>query len=293
MQEGIIIKGIGGFYYVETANDNVIECKARGKFRKENISPIVGDKVKIELLDDEHGVIVEINPRKNQLIRPVVANVDQAIVVFSLKNPDLSFTLLDKLLLFIEHHGVEAIICLNKTDLDEKNNFAKVKEIYERIGYKVIKTNGRTGEGIDTLKELLKNKISVFAGPSGVGKSTIFNKVQNKVKMETSETSKKIGRGRHTTRHAELIEIEKNTFVVDTPGFSSIDLGFLDPDELQYTFKEFRDYFGKCKFSSCIHNKEIGCSIKHAVNTGLISSERYNAYVEILKELNENRRTRK
>lgn len=290
MVEGVIVKGIAGFYYVEDNDGNVFECKARGKFKKDKLSPIVGDKVYIELLDDMHGVINEIKPRKNQLIRPSVANIDQAILVFAIKKPDLNYVLLDKLLIFIEHHGIDALICINKSDLDEENEIDKIKHIYNGIGYDVIKTNGKTGEGIEALKEKTKDKISVFAGPSGVGKSTIFNRIQSKVVMETGDISKKIERGKHTTRHAELIEIDKGSFIVDTPGFSSLDLNFIEVQELQYSFREFTDYIGECKYSSCLHWKENGCKVKQMVDKGRITQERYNTYIAILQELQENRR---
>lgn len=292
MQEGIIIRGIAGFYYVENYEGKVFECKARGKFRREGMSPIVGDRVVIQLTDEYHGVINEIIPRRSQLIRPLIANIDQAIVVFSLKKPDINFTLLDKLLIEIEHYGLEAIICLNKSDLDKDDAYKIASSIYEKIGYKVIKTNGILKEGICELKNVLNDKISVFTGPSGVGKSTIFNNLQDKVIMATGGISKKVDRGKHTTRHAELIEISRNTYIVDTPGFSTVDLNFIKPGELQYAFREFEDFLGQCKFSSCMHNKEKQCCIKEAVSKGIISVERYNAYIEILQELQENRRMR-
>lgn len=292
MQEGIIIRGIAGFYYVENYEGKVFECKARGKFRREGMSPIVGDRVVIQLTDEYHGVINEIIPRRSQLIRPLIANIDQAIVVFSLKKPDINFTLLDKLLIEIEHYGLEAIICLNKSDLDKDDAYKIASTIYEKIGYKVIKTNGILKEGICELKNVLNDKISVFTGPSGVGKSTIFNNLQDKVIMATGGISKKVDRGKHTTRHAELIEISRNTYIVDTPGFSTVDLNFIKPEELQYAFREFEDFLGQCKFSSCMHNKEKQCCIKEAVSKGIISVERYNAYIEILQELQENRRMR-
>jgi ribosome biogenesis GTPase len=289
MEEGVIVKGIAGFYYVENHYGNIFECKARGKFRNEKLSPIVGDKVFIELLDDKHGVINEIQPRKNQLIRPLVANIDQAILVFAIKNPDLNFILLDKLLIFIEHHGIDALICINKSDLADANEIEKIKQSYESIGYDLIKTNGKTGEGIELLKENIKDKISVFAGPSGVGKSTIFNRIQSKVVMETGDISEKIGRGKHTTRHSELIEITQDTFIVDTPGFSSLDLSFIGVEELQYSFREFVSYLGECKYSTCLHSKESGCKVKEMVEKGKITRSRYNTYLEILKELQESR----
>lgn len=293
MQEGIVIKGISGFYYVKTKDDKIIECKARGKFRKEKISPIVGDKVVIDLIDETHGVIDEIMDRSSELIRPLIANVDQVIVVFALRKPDISFTLLDELLIMIEHNNLNSIICLNKSDLDDGEVFERVKKIYGAIGYRVVKTNAKSGEGMDELKDILKGKISVFAGPSGVGKSTMFNKIQTKVEMETGDVSRKISRGRHTTRHAELIEIEKDTYIADTPGFSSVDLNFMEPLELQYNFKEFNDYIGECRFTSCLHHKEKDCKVKEMVEKKVIPAERYEAYCDILEEIQEEHRRKK
>lgn len=287
MNQGVIVKGIAGFYYVRIESGEVIECKARGKFRKEKISPLVGDKVSISMIDAEHGAIEEIHERKSLLIRPNVANVDQAIVVFALKNPDFNYTFLNKILIAIEHYQIDIIICLNKSDLDT-GEFESIKNIYEAVGYDVLKINAINGEGTEELKEKLQGKISVFAGPSGVGKSTISNGIQEDVVMETGGLSKKISRGKHTTRHAQLIDISKNTYIVDTPGFSSIDLSFIKPNELQYVFKEFKT--GECKFSSCLHHKEIDCRIKEDLENGIISSGRYEAYVNILEELQSNKR---
>lgn len=287
MNQGVIIKGIAGFYYVKIASGEVIECKARGKFRKSKLTPLVGDKVSINMIDSTHGSIEEIHERKSLLIRPNVSNVDQAIVVFALKDPDVNYTFLNKILLAIEHYGIDAVICLNKADLD-KGEFQKLEKIYGKIGYDILKVNALTGEGLEVLGEKLKGKISVFAGPSGVGKSTISNNFQEDVVMETGGLSSKISRGKHTTRHAQLIEIDKDTYIVDTPGFSSIDLSFIEPNELQYVFKEFET--GQCKFASCLHHKEIGCKVKEDLENGIIPSERYEAYINILEELKDNRR---
>jgi ribosome biogenesis GTPase len=294
-KDGLIVKGIAGFYYVELKDGNLIECKARGRFRKENMTPIVGDRVSIILEDNKAvGVIDEIQPRKSQLVRPMVSNVDQAFIVFALKKPDINLQLLDKLLILAEHHSLSAIICLNKSDLDTTDIYDTISQEYSKIGYKVLRTNGHTGEGIDIVKQYAKDKISVFVGPSGVGKSTIFNLIQNKVKMETGEVSSKVDRGKHTTRHAELIEIFPNSFIVDTPGFSSMDISFVDPVDLQYAFKDFQAHLNKCKYTSCLHNKESDCRIKEEVEKGNISETRYNTYITLLTELlADNRRNRK
>lgn len=287
MNQGVIVKGIAGFYYVKVDSGEIIECKARGKFRKTKTTPLVGDGVSISMIDDIHGAIEEIHERKSLLIRPNVANVDQAIVVFALKNPDVNFTFLNKILIAIEHYKIDIVICLNKADLDT-GEFKKIKEIYKNVGYDVLKINAINGEGIEELKEKLKGKISVFAGPSGVGKSTISNGIQKDVVMETGGLSKKISRGKHTTRHAQLIDISNDTYIVDTPGFSSIDLSFIKPSELQYVFKEFKT--GECKFSSCLHHKEIGCRVKEDLENRVISRDRYEAYINILEELDKNKR---
>ncbi|SEF67736.1 ribosome biogenesis GTPase [Caloramator fervidus] len=291
MQEGIIVKGIAGFYYVELPDGQTIECRARGKFRKDNIVPLVGDKVVIEVIGSGQGFIKEIKERKSQLIRPPVANVDQVVVVFALKEPDISFTLLDRLLVHVEENNLDCILCFNKSDLDNDGIFEKVNKIYSQAGYKVIKTNALNKEGIDELKDFLKGKISVFAGPSGVGKSTLFNCLQDKVVMQTGSVSEKIGRGRHTTRHAQLIRISDETYLVDTPGFSVLDLSFIEPHKLQFDFREFRDYLTECKFSSCLHVKEKGCAVIQNVELGNISRSRYENYLEFLNEIFEARRT--
>jgi ribosome biogenesis GTPase len=287
MKEGIITRGIAGFYYVRLDDKTIVECKARGKFRKENISPVVGDRVLITLIDDSHGVIDEIKERKNLLRRPQVANIDQAIVVFSHKKPDINFSLLDRLLIMIEHYNIEAVICLNKSDFDD-GIFKRIAGIYGKIGYKVFQTNGLTGEGLEDVKSIIKGKISVFSGPSGVGKSTISNYMQNQVLMQTGDISRKVDRGKHTTRHAELIEVEEETFIVDTPGFSSIDLSFMQVTDLQHAFKEFSEFIDDCRFKSCLHYKEQDCAVKEAVEKNMISPERYDAYIEILQEMQKN-----
>lgn len=290
MFEGIITKGISGFYYVEIKDKRIIECKARGKFRQQKITPVVGDRVLVDVMENEKGVICEIKERKNLLFRPVVSNIDQAIVVFAVKKPDLNYNLIDKLLVIIEHYDIDAVICLNKSDLDEEGLMDKVTKTYTNAGYKVINTNAKTGMGMDEIKRQLEGKVTVFSGPSGVGKSTISNYVQDNVNMETGTISEKIQRGKNTTRHAELIEVKDGTYIVDTPGFSSIDTSFIEEEELEYDFREFREYLGLCKFQSCRHNKESNCAIKKAVEEGKISSDRYKSYISILDEIRSRRK---
>jgi ribosome biogenesis GTPase len=292
MTDGIIIKGISGFYYVEIENKRVIECKARGRFRKSNLTPVVGDRVKINLIDDSHGYIDEIYERKSLLRRPQVANIDQAMVVFALKKPDINFMLLNKLLAIIEYNKIDVVLCMSKSDLDDDDIYEKIQKVYGKV-YKLIKINGSTLEGIEEIKLALKNRVSVFTGPSGVGKSTIINKMQDKIIMQTGEVSEKLQRGKHTTRHAELIEVDDDTFIVDTPGFSSIDTDFMEPEELQYYFREFNEIDEACSFTSCLHYKEKGCGIKNAVDMGIIARERYDAYINILIELMKNRKVKR
>lgn len=284
-KKGIILKGIAGFYYVELEDQRRIECKARGRFRKDKMTPVVGDRVLIEEGEQEKGFILEILPRVSLLARPAVANVDQAFIVFALKRPEINYMLLDKLLILTEHHQMRAVLCINKADLGDEGEFLEIQRKYSRIGYDVIQTNGKDENGADTLAVYLKDRISVFVGPSGVGKSTLFNKLQHKVSMETGELSEKVDRGKHTTRHAELIETEPGSYLVDTPGFSSFSIDFMPPEELQYAFREFGDLLHSCKYTSCLHDKETGCRIKQEVESGSIDRTRYETYIGLLNEL--------
>jgi len=287
MVEGIIIKGIAGFYYVRTAG-GVYECKARGIFKKRKITPLVGDKVKINILSEEpkEGWIEEIEERNVELFRPAVANVDQAVVVFALKSPDPHLNLLDKILLLGEYAGLDLTICFNKADLLKGDEvFERYKSIYELAGYNVVMTSTKSGEGIETVRELLKDKISVFAGPSGVGKSSMLNVIQPGLELKTGEISKKIQRGKHTTRHTELIELEFGGWVVDTPGFTSLDLAFIGMDELADLFQEFREFQGYCRFNDCMHINEPDCAVKAAIEEGHIHQNRYDSYLYFYKNM--------
>ena len=253
---GIIFKGIGGFYYVQ--HDGVMfECKARGKFKNDNVLPMVGDYVTISVYDAEKrlGVIEEIHERKNAMLRPVVANVDQAIVVFSIKNPLPNVTLLDKMLVLAENSGLEIVICFNKSDLDATLDFDYYKDIYEAAGYKVVKTCAITKEGVDDLLVLLKDKINVFSGPSGVGKSSLLNAIEDYA-VETGTLSEKIQRGKHTTRHSELFELRTGGIIVDTPGFTSLSVSEIDPDNLSAYFPEFREPMKLCRFDNCLQDRK-------------------------------------
>ncbi len=292
MVEGIIIKGISGFYYVNTEH-GVYECKARGIFKKNKITPLVGDKVSINILseDPKEGWVEEIAERNVELFRPAVANVDQAIVVFALKSPDPHLNLLDKILLLGEYAGLDLTICFNKADLIEGDTaFEKYKAIYELAGYNVVMTSTKTGEGIGAIRDILKDKITVFAGPSGVGKSSMLNVIQPGLELKTGEVSVKIKRGKHTTRHTELIELNFGGWVVDTPGFTSLDLDFVLMEELADLFQEFREFQGYCRFNDCMHMDEPDCAVKEAVQTGHIHKNRYDSYVYFYKSLMDNRR---
>ena len=290
MLEGIITKGIGGFYYVKVGKITY-ECRARGLFRKQNIKPQVGDRVLIRA--DEHdktGYVEEIFDRTTELIRPAVSNVNQAIIVFAIRNPDPNLWLLDRFLLLASSQNLDVVICLNKIDIASQEEIDEIYDIYDNIGYKIINTSAEDDKGIDDLKEILKDKITVFAGPSGVGKSTLLNAVQPNLGLETGDISRKTSRGKHTTRHSELIELDLGGFVLDTPGFSSLDLTFLTDDELEEHFPEIHKAGQGCRFKGCKHLKEPGCKVKEGVEDGSISKSRYDNYVMFLEELVKNSR---
>ena len=291
MLEGVIIKGIGGFYYVKTRED-IYECRARGIFREENITPLIGDKVLIRLSEEDNtGYIEKIFDRKSQLIRPPVANITQAIIVMSIKKPNINCWLLDRFLVMAEHENLNVKICLNKIDLGNEKEINTVNSIYSKAGYNIIKTSTKTNEGILELKNILKDNITVFAGPSGVGKSSLLNKIDPRLDLITGEVSKKTTRGKHTTRHVELIDLDSNSFVLDTPGFSSLNLDFIESEiELSKYFREIKEFRDKCKFISCLHYKEPGCEVKRQVEEGNISNIRYENYLHFLEEIKNIRR---
>jgi len=287
MPEGTIIKGIGGFYYVKT-DSGIVECRARGKFRKSTDTPLVGDNVIIQLSENDHtkGSIEKILPRTIQLVRPAVANVNQLLVVFALHSPEPNLLLADKFLVAAESKGLDVVLCINKIDLDEdRNRFKELYNIYKIAGYKVIGTSCKTMEGIEELREALRNKITAFAGPSGVGKSSLLNAIDQRFSLQTGEISKKIERGRHTTRHVELLELDGGGFVVDTPGFSTFELMDISASKLQYYFREFEPYIPYCRFSSCSHTSEPGCAVIEALNNGAICTSRYENYIQFYNQL--------
>lgn len=290
MVKGIIIKGISGLYYVKSKN-KLYKCKARGLFRKQKIKPLVGDKVYIDIDDsDDTGYIMEIENRENKLIRPPVANVNQAIIVFSVKDPEPNLWLLDRFLLLAERENLESVICFNKIDLVDKEYINFLNKIYNKAGYEVLNTSTKNNNGILKAKEVLKNKISVFAGPSGVGKSSLLNSIQPNLSLKTGDISEKTKRGKHTTRSTELLELDFGGWVVDTPGFSSLKIDYLNKDNLYLYFKEIRKYSDDCKFNDCKHDKEPGCKVKEALKNNEISKERYENYLKFLKEIQSLRR---
>lgn len=289
---GKIMKGIAGFYYVGVVESGVYECKAKGIFRKDKIKPLVGDDVEIEVLNEEEklGNIVKILPRRSELIRPAVANIDQALVIFAAREPKPNLSLLDRFLVIMEKQDVPVIICFNKQDLCDEEEVGRLKEIYEACGYSVVLASAKQGEGIEEIKSRLRGKTTTVAGPSGVGKSSLTNLLQNEVQMETGEISKKLGRGRHTTRHSQIIQIEEDTWLYDTPGFTSFYVEEIEKEELRFYFREFSKYEGTCRFQGCTHTHEPGCMVKNALEEGKISKERYENYLELYGELKEKRR---
>lgn len=284
MQSGVVIKALNSYYYVQN-NEKVVVCKIRGRFKKERFSLCVGDQVEYILLDDGKGVIENILPRHSLLKRPLVANVDQVIITFAAKSPDINPVLLDRFLVLAEHSSLKVLICINKCDLADGEYLTSLVRLYTDIGYDVLQVSAKHHIGIDTLKTALSNKVSVFAGPSGVGKSTLLNALDSKLNLITGCISDKIRRGKHTTRVAELLPFCEGGFVVDTPGFSFTEFSYIDKFELGYYFPEFEQSRDSCKFNTCLHEKEPQCGIKAAVDAGIITEARYNSYVTILSEI--------
>lgn len=292
MINGKIIKGIGGFYYVDTEK-GLYECRARGIFRKNKITPLVGDRVSISVVDKENkkGVVEEIEKRDTELVRPPIANVDKALIVFAIKNPAPNLSLLDRFIVLAEKENLEIVIVFTKVDLDADGELLEeLKSIYEVSGYKVIPVSNKLKLNIDKIKEELKENTVVFAGPSGVGKSSLLNEVDKNFELKTGEVSDKIKRGKHTTRHAELLKLECGGMVADTPGFSSLTLDDIDESELKEYFIEF-DKYDECRFGSrCIHENEPSCAVKEAVENGDISKKRYESYIQLLNEIRSGKR---
>lgn len=286
MKEGVITKGVGGFYDVLVDGD-IIRCRARGIFRKDNIIPMIGDRVMVSIQDKR---IIEILKRKNQLARPAVANIDLLGLVTAVTHPDPDFYLLDKLMINAEYNGIDVLLLINKIDLAEKETVDEIIDEYRLIKYPIITLSCKEGLGFDQLKKMMKSKLITLAGQSGVGKSSIINVLNPENVMEIGELSGKINRGKHTTRHTMLLPLPSGGMLVDTPGFSTMNMGELMPEDLPYYYTDFSDYSHGCRFNGCIHDKEPGCRVKEAVSQGLIPKGRYQRYIGILNELREFRR---
>ena len=291
--QGKIVKGIAGFYYIETHDEKIYECKAKGIFRKDNVKPLVGDNVCIDIIDEENkkGNITEIIPRKNRLLRPPVANVDQAVILFAIVKPDPNYNLLDRFLIMMRQQNLPVIICFNKQDIATEEEQQELYNAYEKCGYKVIFISVKEDKGLDELKELLRGKTTTLAGPSGVGKSSLLNKLVPDALMQTGELSRKIDRGKNTTRHSELFfvselsEGEDETYLFDTPGFTSLNLNDVTTDNLMQYYPEFEEFEPECRFGGCSHIAEPDCGVKNALSEGKISAVRYENYKIIYEDL--------
>ena len=290
--QGKIIKGIAGFYYVHIVGSGVYECKAKGIFRKDNQKPLVGDNVEIAILNEEEhiGNIEAILPRENDLIRPAVANVDQALVVFAVTKPKPHFHLLDRFLVMMEKQDIPVILCFNKKDLAEQSELGELMDIYRASEYPIVFTSAKKEENVQEIRKLLQDKTTVIAGPSGVGKSSLINLLSPEANMETGVISQKIDRGKHTTRHSELLAIDASSYIMDTPGFSSLYVNDMEKEDLKYYFREFAPYEGKCRFNGCDHVHEPDCAVKQAVEDGIIHKIRYQNNTEFYQELKEKKR---
>ena len=284
---GKIIKGISGFYYVYVEGAGLYECKAKGAFRKQKIKPLVGDNVEIAVIDEANklGNDEKILPRKNELIRPAVSNIDMALVIFASAKPDPNFNLLDRFLCMMEYQKVPVTICFNKIDLVDQEKLKEYSGIYEPAGYNVIFTCTKTKEGLGSIRSLLEGKTTTVAGPSGVGKSSIINCLQSDITMETGTISEKIERGKHTTRHSEIIPVSHDTYIMDTPGFSSMDVPGFEKEDLWTCYPEFVRHEPYCRFIGCSHINEPDCGVKAAVEDGEISPVRYENYKLLYEEL--------
>lgn len=279
--QGQIVRAINGFYYVKTA-EGMLECKSKGKFRLDGIMPLVGDYVSIEKEEDGYDVIAEIKERKNELIRPRVSNIDILLIIVSAKKPKPDFMLIDKLIIEAQRNDIEPVICINKTDIAKQGIIEDIKSQYDL--YELLEVSAETEQGIDQLKEIMHGKTSCLAGQSAVGKTSILNAICN-TDRETGTTSKKTGRGKHTTREVNLIEIDDDSLILDTPGFSVLGIEDLSPEDLKYYYKEFSPYGDKCYYNGCMHYKEPDCGVKNAVEDSKINSMRYERYINLLEEL--------
>ena len=277
MENGLIVKSLSGFYYVKT-DGGLLECKARGKFRLDGTSPLVGDRVVCSVDSNGKGRIDRVFERKNWFIRPAVANIDTLVFIGANTNPVTDPFLVDRISVIASEAGCELVVCINKTDIDSGD---RLYEVFTKAGFPVVRTSAETGEGIDKLRTLLMGKVCAFTGNSGVGKSSILNVLLPDADIKTGEVSEKLGRGRHTTRHVELYDLGENTYIADTPGFASLDVAMtctILKENLQYDFIDFEPYIGRCRFNDCAHLKEPGCAVREAVENGEISKSRYRSY---------------
>ncbi len=285
--QGKIVKGISGFYYVHIAESGIYECKAKGIFRNQKVKPLVGDNVEIAILHEKEktGNIETILPRENELIRPAVANINQALVIFAAAKPQPNFNLLDRFLIMMEYQKVPVTICFNKIDLITEEELHEFADVYAACGYPVVFTSAKEQEGMERLLALLEGKTTAVAGPSGVGKSSLINCLQKGRQMETGAISRKIERGKHTTRHSEIIPIHGNTYIMDTPGFSTLNIPGFEKEDLQQYYREFAEYEPYCRFRGCSHIGEPDCGVKDALREGKISTLRYENYKLLYEEL--------
>ena len=286
--KGKIIKSIAGFYEVHTG-DNIYRCRARGVFRALGVKPLVGDDVEIEITDTVsvpmEGNVIRLLPRRNELVRPNVANVDQALLIFAITHPAPSYNMLDRFLITMNQKHLPAILCFNKQDLATPEEIRELRETYESCGCRVLFVSVLSPDTLKELRKILQGKTTVLTGPSGVGKSTLINTICPGARMETGELSRKISRGKNTTRHVELLAGDEETYLVDTPGFTSLYLMDMEPEQLRYYYPEFDEYEGKCRFDGCVHQKEPGCAVRAALEEGRISRIRYKNYSELFEEL--------
>lgn len=286
---GVVIRATSGFYYVQNGT-HTIACKLRGRMKQTRYSVCVGDKVQYVLTGDAVGAIEQVLPRESFLKRPEVANVTQAILTFSASHPQIDFGLVDRFLVLAELSEIPAILCINKIDMADPDELRPMLDIYQQMGYPVLLVSAKTNIGMVELQKTLFDKVSVFAGPSGVGKSSLLNTMEPGLLLTTGELSRKIGRGKHTTRCAELLPLSGGGFVVDTPGFSFTEFIEMNPDDLRFQYRDFRDKLAGCHFSSCVHQKEPQCAVKNAVSAGQISASRYESYSELLLEIQQAKR---
>lgn len=290
--QGKIVKGISGFYYVHVVESGIYECKAKGIFRQQKMKPLVGDDVEIDIISEEKktGNVAAILPRKNALIRPAVANVDQALLIFAAASPNPNFNLLDRFLVMMGRQDVPVILCFNKCDLITEEQQQEIASIYEASGCKILFVSAKKELGLKELQEILEGKTTTVAGPSGVGKSSLINLLAPEACMETGEISKKIERGRHTTRHAELIQLKGDGYIMDTPGFSSLYLPEIEKEELQDCYPEFAAFEPYCRFQGCSHISEPDCGVKEALSEGKIHPVRYENYCQLYGELKDRKK---